>query len=490
MFPRARSRNLCALNVAALLLMACGVGDRLHALDATAVQAMVIIEGDAGRGSAFVVKMDGKPFLVTNSHVIQGNRNVKFKNLRNVTLATGPLQIADNTDAVRGELTVADDALELEPAVDKIRIGDAVIVAGNSEGEGVVREIPGTVIGIGPERIEVDADFVDTNNGSPILLKSTGKVIGVAACLNVPRRGRAGMDSPVGFQETRRFGYRLDAVTRWITPASNDRLVVEGLKLAELENLYSSLAAVLNNNAAFVAKGGGSGLVKSEKTQQCPALAALSRAIDEFAKHHTVLRSEGDRARNATAFIARLKGIVLDDVRGLNENQFSGFDAVQLKESLTRFKEFTDWCDSTMMPAYRAAWRAGRIEPPPAAPPRPSNDTRAADAGRAASSAEMAKPLAEFLAGTKWFWEGSKDHVLEFRKDGKVDLDFWRGVVTDWKATGTNQVTFTMHRKNDDVTSVINFTDDRGAFTGTGFVKTRVIRRCPRAPAGDAGTAN
>jgi hypothetical protein len=486
MFPGVRDHCLAALLAVAVGHTVFGTAGQARELDAKATQAMVVVEGDGNRGAAFVVKMDGKPFLLTSAHTLQGNRTVRFKDLRNAVLTAGTLQLADSTDAVRGELTGASAALELEPAVDKIRIGDGVIVASASEGAGVVREIPGRVVAVGPERIEVSAEFGESDNGSPILLKSTGRVIGVAVCLNIPRKSAETTASPVGFQETHRFGYRLDTASRWITAASNERLLMEGLKLAELENFYGLLAAVLNNNAATVAKSGGSA-VKSRKNQQYPTALALAGAIDEFAKHHLVLRSDGDRTKNATAFFARLKGIVLDEVRGLNESQFSGFAALQLKEALTRFKDFTDWCDGQSMPAFRAAWLAGKTEPrPPATPglPASTNDNPVADAGRPATAAELALPLKEFLRDTKWLWEGSKDHVLQFRKDGKVSLDYW-SLATDWKVTGPNEVTFIMHKKPEDVTSTVTFTDDRSSFSGVAFVKTRMVRRTPRAPAGN-----
>jgi len=348
--------------VAALLLLAFGAATRLQALDAGAMQAMVIVEGDGGRGSAFVVKMDGKTFLITNSHVVRGNRNVKFKSLRNAELATGALEIADQVDAVRAEVRGALNALELEPQIEKVQIGDEVVVAGNSEGEGVIREIPGKVVGIGPDRIEVDAEFVPGNSGSPILLKSTGKVIGVATYMKIPRAGRGESKSPMSLNEVRRFGYRLDTVAKWISPKTKDRLLMEGIKLVEMEDLRSSIVTVLDANAAFVAKWGVSGFVSKEKARLYPAFAALSLAIDEFAKNHKAAKSDADRARNAAAFFARLNGIVSNDVRGLNDSQFTGFYSVQLKEALARCKEFSEWCDGTTMPAYREAWLASRID--------------------------------------------------------------------------------------------------------------------------------
>ena len=102
--------------------------------------------------------------------------------------------------------------------------------------------------------------------------------------------------------------------------------------------------------------------------------------------------------------------------------------------------------------------------------------------GRAALAAaeEKAKPLAEFLAGTRWFWEGSKDHVLEFREDGTVRLDYWT-LPTDWRVTGSRQVTFTMHFKNQNKTAIVTFTDDRSSFSGIQFNKRGVIAKSPRA---------
>src|SRR5436190_19799588 len=64
---------------------------RALALGPEVMQSMVIVTGDEGRGSAFLVQMDGKTYLVTNSHVIRGNKNVKFKTLSNQDLITGPL---------------------------------------------------------------------------------------------------------------------------------------------------------------------------------------------------------------------------------------------------------------------------------------------------------------------------------------------------------------------------------------------------------------
>jgi hypothetical protein len=342
---------------ATILILVCGFPDRLRALDPAAMQAMVIVEGDAGRGSAFVVKMEGKTYLVTNSHVGRGNQHVKFKDLHNKEITTGPLQIADMVDAVRAEVAATDNVLELEPEIEKsVKIGDEVIVAGNSEGEGVVREIPGKVVGIGPDRVEVDAGFVPGNSGSPILLKATGKVIGVATYMKVPGFGRNGWKSPISLNETRRFGYRLDSVAKWITPSTPEHLAREGQQLADMEGLGSTVMALLSSNAATVTRLGSSSFLFRLLSARSPTLGALASAIDDFAARHTAATTEADKAKNAEAFFDQLKKLISEQMQGLTDDQFTGFYAVQFHEQLERNKTIVDWLDDKSMPAFRQTW--------------------------------------------------------------------------------------------------------------------------------------
>ena len=345
------------LKMAVLLLLAFATCGRGWALDTAAMQAMVIVSGEEGRGSAFVVKMNDKTYLVTNSHVVRGNRNVKFKNLHNVEFTPGDLEIADSVDAVRAEIPAVSHALELEPNMDNIKIGDEVVVAGNSEGEGVVREIPGKVVGIGPDRIEVDAEFVPGNSGSPILLKSTGKVIGVATYMKLPFSGWfGGKKNPFSLNEVRRFGFRLDTVDKWVRPTTKDRLVFEGFKLAEIENLMATIGTVLGGGANLVTRMGASGFVRKEQSEKSPEFAALAAAIESFVKDQAEAKTAEDKGKNATAFFGKLRTVAADDVKGLSADQFSGYYAVQLKDSLAEMQQFLEWFDGTAMPAYRESW--------------------------------------------------------------------------------------------------------------------------------------
>ncbi len=97
--------------------------------------------------------------------------------------------------------------------IETARIGDEVTVYGNSGGGGVVTSLPGKLVGIGPDRIEVSSAFIPGNSGSPIIHVPSGRVLGIATYLT---KGRDEFGNDSGKSEViRRYGYRLDSVKQW-----------------------------------------------------------------------------------------------------------------------------------------------------------------------------------------------------------------------------------------------------------------------------------
>jgi hypothetical protein len=76
----------------------------------------------------------------------------------------------------------------------------------------VIKPFVGKLVGLGPNLVEVSAEFVPGNSGSPIVHLKSGKVIGVATYLTVRE-----MDSLTGrrIPKVRRFGFRLESVKQW-----------------------------------------------------------------------------------------------------------------------------------------------------------------------------------------------------------------------------------------------------------------------------------
>ena len=104
------------------------------------------------------------------------------------------------------------------------KIGDKVVVVGNRRGGGVATQVSGVVQGVGPDKIEVDAQFQPGNSGSPIVHVESGEVIGLAAYSQTrkldmldggPAKSATRGEANEPKMEQRWFGYRIDGVAGW-----------------------------------------------------------------------------------------------------------------------------------------------------------------------------------------------------------------------------------------------------------------------------------
>ncbi|MBL9179616.1 MAG: trypsin-like peptidase domain-containing protein [Verrucomicrobiaceae bacterium] len=291
--------------------------------------------------------MDGKTYVVTNAHVVRGNTKVTFKTMSNQPLTTGPLEIAESADLVRADVSEAPDALDiLKNIEDATKIGEAVVVMGNSEGEGVVRELEGRVVGIGPDRVEVDAPFVPGNSGSPILLKASGEVIGVATYLLIPRalqeqgKGDAGAaKAPLvtSLNEVRRFGFRLDVVDKWLAPEP-DRLVREGLKLADIELATEVIMAAAQDVVLNPGARTSESYMPRARMQASPALSSLGVAINDFSSSYKNSATRLEKIAAANVLFQKLRDAAAADVKGFKPEHFSGCNGGFFRKNLDKRK--------------------------------------------------------------------------------------------------------------------------------------------------------
>jgi serine protease Do len=189
--------------------------------------SIVMVEGDDGVGTGFVARLRGIDFVVTNLHVIGGNERVRVTTVGGKEIPVAGMFGAYGRDIailrIQGENTIPPLNMAEDP-LKTVKLGDQVTVVGNRRGGGVATRVTGTVRGIGPNRVEVDAPFEPGNSGSPILHTGTGEVIGVASFsqtreldeLDVPTmtqgRPAAGATKQM---EQRWFGFRMDGVEKW-----------------------------------------------------------------------------------------------------------------------------------------------------------------------------------------------------------------------------------------------------------------------------------
>ncbi len=173
-------------------------------------ESLMIVQGKKGSGSGFITQLGGKKVAITNIHVVLGNTDIKFLDCHDNRLRIDKVYFAHDRDITVLCLDESDThpVIPIQQDVSTCRSGSKVLVAGNSQGAGVVTRIPGTLKGIGPKVLEVNAKFVQGNSGSPIIID--GKVVGVATF--AVKAQENWVNKGTGFEKVRRFGTRIDTL--------------------------------------------------------------------------------------------------------------------------------------------------------------------------------------------------------------------------------------------------------------------------------------
>jgi len=208
------------------------------------LKAMVIIKGELGQGSGFIVRKNDQLCIVTNQHVLSGNSNFTITGVDGTKYPTnGALFGAVGYDVAMLRIPEAKNFISVDDySAAGAAIDDSVVVLGNAEGGGVVTKITGKLLGVGPELIEVNAKFVQGNSGSPIVDNSTHTVVGIAtyAMKNyTPDELQRAANTP----PLRWFGYRLDTIKEW-QELDWKRFNAEGDRLAAVEQRTESFIQI------------------------------------------------------------------------------------------------------------------------------------------------------------------------------------------------------------------------------------------------------
>lgn len=172
---------------------------------------LVIIESKTSlggmAGSGFIAKVDDKTYIFTNQHVIMGADSIEFKTVTGETLKPLGVELSLQRDIARLPIADRDDALVIS---DGVAMDIPLAVFGNSEGGGVATELYGKVTGVGSDLLEVSAEFVSGNSGSPVL-NMDQEVIGIASYVRYSEPSEMKEDTKFE-NKVRRFCYRLTDV--------------------------------------------------------------------------------------------------------------------------------------------------------------------------------------------------------------------------------------------------------------------------------------
>ena len=193
------------------------------ALTQDQANAVVVVKGDVGEGTGFLVHTADGPAVVTNQHVIFANTNVKILTTTGKEIKVLSLKGASDRDLVM--FMIQDDHytyLDLATNIDgTVQNGDEVITPGNSEGGEVLLSTKGTVMGLGPQRIEFSNPIYHGNSGGPVFHTKSGKVLAVVTMGqkmkptdDLDKASFANANSAIT-ATMRYFGLRLDTVPKW-----------------------------------------------------------------------------------------------------------------------------------------------------------------------------------------------------------------------------------------------------------------------------------
>jgi S1-C subfamily serine protease len=215
--------------------------------------AVVVIKGDVAEGTGFLVKTADGPAVVTNQHVIFANPNIKILTTTGEEIKVLGLKGASDRDLAM--FMIQDDHyayLDLATDIqDTVQAGDEVVTPGNSEGGEVVLDTKGTVLGIGPERIEFSNPIYHGNSGGPVFHTKSGKVLAVVTQAlrvdtsnDIDKASFENKNSAIA-GPMRYFGLRLDTVPQWET-YDRDRFLIETTFLKNFHDLSRCLDSFIN----------------------------------------------------------------------------------------------------------------------------------------------------------------------------------------------------------------------------------------------------
>lgn len=154
------------------------------------LEKTVYLEVPDAHGSGFFISPDG--YILTNAHVVKNNRDARFYLYRDMPFepfrAEPPFRYARvikvNKERDLALLKAEGEFpyFELEPDRSRYKTGDSVLVLGNpldnfwTVTQGIISALNNYY---STDEIQVDAAINPGNSGGPLVLKSSGKVIGV-----------------------------------------------------------------------------------------------------------------------------------------------------------------------------------------------------------------------------------------------------------------------------------------------------------------------
>lgn len=200
----------------------------------------------SGEASGCFVEMGGKPYLVTNQHVVGGAATLKIRTLNGEKINFESMDVAKEQDLVRIRFSLPAGS-KFKPVALKIKqapsIGDKVTAYGNAQGGKVITKESGSILGVGPEEIEVDAIVVHGHSGCPVV-DEEGLLVGIVTHATPPTPWDW-VAKNTRYEDVRRFCARITPDLKW--PVNGDVFVAQSRLQADLRQFVDEFDEVMRN---------------------------------------------------------------------------------------------------------------------------------------------------------------------------------------------------------------------------------------------------
>ncbi len=310
---------ICAFIFSAGKMRAATTDEQVAELVKNYSGSLVFVEDKGGAGSGFACMFGTQKFIFTNQHVVAGHPGVKLTLLDQSPIQVGQAAAAVGHDIMSLALISNTKTMDMMLEVEKnAAIGDDVVVLGNPDGARVIKPLVGKLVGIGPNLIEVTAEFVPGSSGSPIVHLKSGKVLGVATYLTMrDADGLSGRGTP----KVRRFGYRLDSAKQWqpiVWAAYNEEFATIG----RIKETTHDLGALIRE----MARTGG----VDASRQKNPAIRKPLDKFDEALSGKGLQKT--DRPRAVKDFMTAMRAVTQGDITQANAKLRYDFFRKELTE--------------------------------------------------------------------------------------------------------------------------------------------------------------
>jgi hypothetical protein len=249
---------------------------------------LVFIKHENGSASGFVAKIGEHYYILTNQHVLLGANKISFKTISGNELHPKKVELSTTRDIARLLL----DMQEGLTISGEVKMNAPIALFGDSDGAGVVTELYGTINGIGSDLIEVSANFVAGNSGSP-LLNPKKEAIGIASYVRFSRPNRT-KEGTKFENKTRRFCYRIKG-SDWMAVNWGSYNKKYGMTYLKNEQLITSLEKIY---ASW----------KEDPTKPLLLPSTTDRTILAWAKmHNNMIKKYHGKKKFSAEFIKSLK---------------------------------------------------------------------------------------------------------------------------------------------------------------------------------------